>query len=98
MELWQAGYLEDCFKVHTSYRENTLSFLEVEEVYLITYKPFIGFIVHLPDRGILFKKHGKMHEANFVTLKGHILVTQAYIKAEIECIQQVHELMCCIKR
>jgi hypothetical protein len=49
------------FKVHASdeTRVNILSFLEVEKIYPIKYKPFKGFMLHLPDRDILFQKKEK---------------------------------------
>jgi hypothetical protein len=67
------SYLDDFFEVYASNdtRVNILSFSKVEELYLITYEPFVGFIVHQPDRDILFKKKGKMHRADAVVIGGH---------------------------
>jgi hypothetical protein len=44
---------------------NILSFAEVEEKYPITYEPYEGFTVHLPERDILFRRVGKLHVADF---------------------------------
>jgi hypothetical protein len=71
---------------------NILSFSEVEEMYPITYVPHEGFIVHLPDRDILFKRRGKMHVADFA-VDGHVMATQAYTKGEIERASKVMELV-----
>jgi hypothetical protein len=92
IELRKAGYLQDFFEVYASEdtRVNILSFSEVEEMYPITYVPYKGFIVHLPDRDILFKRHGKMHVADFA-VDGHVMAMQAYTKGEIERASKVME-------
>jgi hypothetical protein len=66
----------------------------VEEAYLITYKPFVGFMVPLPDRDILFKKKGKMQLANFAEIGSTVLTIQVYTKVELKCVHQVHDLIC----
>jgi hypothetical protein len=58
----------------------------------ITYIPYKGFIVHLPNRDILFKRHGKMHVTDF-SIEGLVIATQAYTKGEIEQAHKVMELM-----
>jgi hypothetical protein len=60
LELKQAGYLEDFFEVYasTETRVNILSFAEVEEKCLIMYEPFKGFMMHLPEWEILFRRIG----------------------------------------
>jgi hypothetical protein len=69
LELKQAGYLAVFFEVYASdeTRVNMLSFSEVEEVYITMYVLFKGFVVHTPERDILFKRCGKMHVADFAT-------------------------------
>ncbi len=58
LELDQVGYLQDFFEVYSSNdaRVNILSFTEVEEVYPISYVPQEGFVVHMEDRDVLFKR------------------------------------------
>jgi len=88
------GYLEDFFEVYTSTetRVNILSFAEVEEKYPITYKPFKGFTVHLPEHEILlFCKIGKMHVANF-GVDREVHMSQAYTKGEALRAMKVREL------
>jgi hypothetical protein len=77
--------------VNSSHKKAGLSFLEVEKIYSIKYKPFKGFMVHLPDRDILFQKKGKRHMAGFAEEK-KVPATQAYTKGEIEHVQRVHVL------
>jgi hypothetical protein len=60
-----------------------LSFSKVEEWDTITYEPLVGFMIHLPDRDILFEKRSNMHIANFVVERGRVVATQAYTKAEL---------------
>jgi hypothetical protein len=56
LELQETGYLDNFFQVYTSTetRVNVLSFSDVEELYPITYEPFVGFTVHTPEGDILF--------------------------------------------
>jgi hypothetical protein len=93
LELEQARYLEDFFEVYasTETRVNILSFSEVKEKYRITYEPFKGLTVHLPERDILFRRIGKMHVADFgVDREVHML--QAYTNGEIARAMKVQEL------
>jgi hypothetical protein len=70
---------------------NILSFAEVEEKYPITYEPYEGFTVHLPERDILFCRVGKLHVADFgVDKQVHML--QAYTKVEVLRAMKVREL------
>jgi hypothetical protein len=88
-------YLDEFFEVYASdtMRVNILSFLEVEELYPITYEPHVGFMVHLPEKDILFRKRGKMHLADFADYSTSVMATQAYTKAEIERARRVQELV-----
>jgi hypothetical protein len=65
----------------------------VEELYPITYEPFVGFTVHTPEGDILFEKRGKLHVANFAAY-GNVLATQVHTKAEIARAQAVQDLIC----
>jgi hypothetical protein len=71
---------------------NVLSFSDVEELYPITYEPFVGFTVHKPVGDILFEKKGKLHVAHFATY-GNVLATQVYTKAEMARVHAVQELV-----
>jgi hypothetical protein len=53
--------------------------------------PHEGFVVHMGDRDILFKWHGKMHVADFRDYRA--LATQAYTKGKVARAQQVMELI-----
>jgi hypothetical protein len=77
------GYLEDFFDVYTSehMKANVLSFSEVEDTYDITYIPCQAFVVHLPERDIVFKRRGKLYIADFAR-DSQVHVTKAYTKAE----------------
>ncbi len=79
------GYLEDFFDVYTSEhtKANVLSFSEVEDTYDITYIPRQAFVVHLPERDLVFKRRGKLYIADFAR-DSHVHVTKAYMKAEEE--------------
>jgi hypothetical protein len=94
LELRETGYLDNFFQVYTSteMRVNVLSFLDVEELYPITYEPFVGFIVHTPVGDILFEKKGKLHVADFATY-GNVLATQVYTRAEMARAHAVQELV-----
>ena len=80
--------------MHTSTETwvNILSFSDVEELYPITYEPFVGFTVHTPEGDILFEKKGKLHVAEFATY-GNVLATQVYTKAEMARAHAVQELV-----
>jgi len=73
-------------------RVNVLSFSDVEELYPITYEPFVGFTVHTLVGDILFKKKGKLHIADFAAY-GNVLATQVYTKAEMARAHAVQELV-----
>ncbi len=95
MEVREAGYLDGFFEVYASdaIKVNILSFLEVEELYPITYEPYVGFTVHLMDKDILFRKRGKMHVADFAAYGMNVMATQAYTKAKIERARRVQDLI-----
>jgi hypothetical protein len=76
----------------TQTRVNVLSFSDVEELYPITYEPFVGFTVHTPEGDILFKKKGKLHLADFAAY-GHVMATQVYTKAEMARVHAVRDLI-----
>jgi len=94
LELRETGYLDNFFQVYTSTetRVNVLSFLDVEELYPITYEPFVGFTVHTPEGDILFEKKGKLHVADFAAYS-NVLATQVYTKAEMARAHAVQELV-----
>jgi len=94
LELRETGYLDIFFQVYTSTktRVNVLSFSDVEELYPITYEPFVGFTVHTPVGDILFEKKGKLHVADFATY-GNVLATQVYTKAEMARAHAMQELV-----
>ena len=79
------GYLDDFFDVYTSEhtKANVLSFSEVEDTYDITYIPRQAFVVHLPERDIVFKHRGKLYIADFAR-DGYVNMTKAYTKVEEE--------------
>jgi hypothetical protein len=70
---------------------NILSFAEVEEKYPITYEPYEGFTVHLPERDILFRRVDKLHVADFEIDK-QVHMSQAYTKGEVLRAMKVREL------
>jgi hypothetical protein len=75
-------------------RVHIISFLDVEELYPITYKLFRGFTVHLPNREILFEKRGKLHIVDFAgTAETNIVATEVHTKVEIEWAMKVQELI-----
>jgi len=94
LELQEMGYLDNFFQVYmsTQTRVNVLSFLDVEELYPITYEPFVGFTIHTPKGDILFEKKGKLHVADFAAY-GNILATQVYTKAEMARAHAVRDLV-----
>jgi hypothetical protein len=94
LELRETGYLDNFFQVYTSTetRVNVLSFSDVEELYPITYGPFVGFTVHTSVGDMLFEKKGKMHVADF-TAYGNVLATQVYTKVETARAHAVQELV-----
>ncbi len=88
------GYLEDFFDIYMSEqtKANVLSFSEVKDTYDITYVPRKAFIVHLPERDLVFEHRGKLYITDF-TRDGHVHVTNAYIKAEEEQARQAYTLI-----
>jgi hypothetical protein len=81
----ETGYLQDFFRVYATKdtKANVLCFMDVEDLYKITYKQGTSFTVHLPDRDIMFKRRNKLYVANFVEYYGNVLATKAYTKGEI---------------
>jgi len=69
-------------------------FLDVEEIYLISYEPFLGFRMHTSEGDILFKNKAKMHVADFMEYQGNVLATQVYTKVEIARAHAIKELIC----
>jgi hypothetical protein len=88
------GYLEDFFDVYASEhtKVNVLSFSEVEDTYDITYIPHQAFVVHLPERDLVFKRRGKLYIADFAR-DSQVPLTKAYKKAEEERAREAHELI-----
>jgi hypothetical protein len=94
LELRETRYLDIFFQVYTSTetRVNVLSFSDVEELYPITYEPFVGFTVHTLVGDILFEKKEKLHVADFATY-GNVLATEVYTEAETAWADAVQELV-----
>jgi hypothetical protein len=88
------GYLEDFFDVYASEhtKANVVSFSEVEDTYDITYKPRKAFVVHLPERDLVFECRGKLYMADFAR-DGQVHVTKAYMKAEEVRLKQAYKLI-----
>jgi hypothetical protein len=82
MEVREKGMLKDFFEVYSSSEKkaNVLSFAEVEDLYPISYAPQIGFVFHLRDRDIEFKRQGKLYVADWSDCK--VLNT---VKENVRC-------------
>lgn len=67
LKVEDTGYLPDFFEVYSSERTqaNVLCFADVEDKYNITYIPQEGFVVHLHDRDITFRRDGKLYIAEW---------------------------------
>jgi hypothetical protein len=92
------GMLKDFFEVYASEdtKANVLSFAEVEDVYPISYIPQIGFIVHLSDRDLHFKRRGKLYVADWSDCKVLNTVTEnerCYTKAEVKRAMEAYAFM-----
>ncbi len=81
----ETGYLQDFFRVYTTAntKANILGFMEVEDLYEITYNQGTSLTVHLPDRDIIFKRRNKLYVADFTEIYGNVLATKAYTKGEM---------------
>jgi hypothetical protein len=79
------GYLDNFFPVYASEdpKANALCCTDVEDTDDIMYLPRESFAVHLPDRDIVFHRHGKLHAGDFAQ-QNIVHVTRAYTKAEVE--------------
>jgi len=64
----------------TETRIITQSFLDVEEIYPLSYEPFVEFTVHTPEGDILFETKGKLHVADFMAYQGNVLAMQVHTK------------------
>eukprot|EP00557_Chaetoceros_sp_GSL56_P005694 CAMPEP_0176500028 /NCGR_PEP_ID=MMETSP0200_2-20121128/13286_1 /TAXON_ID=947934 /ORGANISM="Chaetoceros sp., Strain GSL56" /LENGTH=1532 /DNA_ID=CAMNT_0017898575 /DNA_START=170 /DNA_END=4768 /DNA_ORIENTATION=+ len=58
-----AGFF-DCM-ASDKIQASVLSFADIEDMYPITYVRHKGYIVHLPDRDLLFKRRGKLYIGDF---------------------------------
>ncbi len=97
--LTDEGYLPDFFTVYASENTavNVLSLADVEDVYPITYNPRTSFIVHLPDRDIVFTKRGKHYIADCTDVV-QVYATaveneQLYTKAEIKSAKEAYDFL-----
>ena len=65
-EVTKTGYLDPLFRVYASdnTHANILSLPEVEEKFLVMYAPQENFIIHLPERDIVFHHRGGMYIAD----------------------------------
>jgi hypothetical protein len=61
------GDLQDFFRVYSSEhtKANVLCFADIEDKYKVTYVPQVGFIVHMDDRDLEFKRKGKLYIAEW---------------------------------
>jgi hypothetical protein len=98
MEVKEKGMLRDFFEVYSSLdtRANVLSFAEVEDQFPISYVPQIGFIVHLPDRDLEFRRRGKLYVADWS--QHRVLTTvkekeRCYTKEELKRAMEAHEFI-----
>jgi hypothetical protein len=66
---------------------------EVEGQYEVTCVSRESFIVQLPDRDLILKRHGKLHVRDFGE-EYNALATEACTKAEISRAQEAQELLC----
>jgi hypothetical protein len=64
----KVGDLEGFFEVYASEvtKANVLSFADIEDLYIITYKRGKAFIVHMEDKNIEFKHKEKLYAADWV--------------------------------
>jgi hypothetical protein len=76
------GCLKDFFDIYASehMKANILSFSEVEDMYDIMYVPHQAFIVHLPERDLVFACRGKLYILYISDFAhdGQVHMTKAY--------------------
>ena len=73
-----------------------LSFAEVEDIYPISYIPQIGFIVHLLNRDLHFKRRGKLYVADWLEYKVLSTVKEnmrCYTKEEVKRSLEANEFI-----
>jgi len=98
MVVEQTGYLDNFFRVYASEetKVNVLCFVDVMELYEISFDPVVGFTVHMPDRDLVFKQRGKLFVADFIeegVVGAMVLSTQAFTKAEVERAKRAYEFI-----
>jgi len=59
----QVGDLEGFFEVYASSeaKANVLSFAAIEDLYKITYSRDEGFMIHMPERDIVFRRKDNLY-------------------------------------
>ena len=72
-------------------KADILSFAQVEDLYLITYEPQSGFVVHLPHVDIKFKRKDGMYVADWSEYK-QATTTTVCTKAEEERARRAYDL------
>ena len=99
----ETGYLRDLdIRVYTNSKVmcSVVSFAEVEDRYKVLYLPREGFVVHLDDRDICFKRCGKLFVAEWYEVMTRTMVcatTQeneaTYTKKEVSKAKTAYELI-----
>ena len=101
MSVRETGYLDGFVRVHSSEQAvaNVLSFAEVEDFANITYIPKEGFLVHLPERDIMFRRTGKLFIAEWEDIDDECyanVTTQEtesrYTKVQVERAKKAYKL------
>jgi len=100
MVVKEKGSLKDFFEVYASSetKANVLSFAEVEDKYPISYIPQSGFIVHLQDRDLHFRRKGKLYVADWnectvLNTTKTITGTSIYTKEEVKRAKEAQEFI-----
>jgi hypothetical protein len=77
-------------------KANVLSFAEVEDVHPISYLPQIGFLVHLLDRDLHFKRRRNLYVVDRPDCKVLKIFTEnerCYTKAEVKRAMEANAFM-----
>jgi hypothetical protein len=104
LKVTDTGYLSDFFRVYSSHqtKANVLCFIDIEDKYQVTYIPQEGFIVHMDDKDIEFRREGKLYiadwEENDYVDHGAVLATvkdneAKYTKCEVEKAKEAYKFI-----
>ncbi len=90
----ESGYFDPFFQVFASEqtKANILSFAQVEDQYTITYKQKDCFIVHMPDRDIVFRRRDGMYVTDWTEYKD-VFTTVVCTKGEQERAKKAYDLV-----